>query len=29
MTDEMLELAEKNRAEAGTETVEFLKVEIE
>jgi len=29
MTDEMLELAEKNRAEAGTENVEFLKGEIE
>ena len=29
MTDEMLELAEKNRAEAGTKNVEFLKGEIE
>jgi SAM-dependent methyltransferase len=29
MTDEMLELAEKNRAEAGVENVEFLKGEIE
>ena len=29
MTDEMLELAEKNRAEAGTENVEFLRGEIE
>jgi arsenite methyltransferase len=29
MTDEMLTLAEKNRAEAGTENVEFLKGEIE
>jgi ubiquinone/menaquinone biosynthesis C-methylase UbiE len=29
MTDEMLELAEKNRAEAGAENVEFLKGEIE
>ena len=29
MTDEMLELAEKNRAEAGTENVEFLKGHIE
>src|SRR5918997_1864466 len=29
MTDEMLELAEKNRAEAGTENAEFLKGEIE
>ena len=29
MTDEMLELAEKNRVEAGTENVEFLKGEIE
>ena len=29
MTDEMLELAGKNRAEAGTENVEFLKGEIE
>jgi arsenite methyltransferase len=29
MTDEMLELAEKNRAEAGTESVEFLKGHIE
>ena len=25
MTDEMLELAEKNKAEAGAENVEFLK----
>jgi arsenite methyltransferase len=29
MTDEMLELAEKNRVEARTENVEFLKGEIE
>ena len=29
MTDEMLELAERNRAEAGTENVEFLKGHIE
>jgi len=29
MTDEMLELAEKNRAEAGAENVEFLKGHIE
>src|SRR3712207_8518305 len=29
MTDEMLELAEKNRAEAGVENVEFLKGQIE
>ena len=29
MTDEMLELAEKNKAEAGTENVEFLKGHIE
>jgi len=29
MTDEMLELAEKNRAEAGAENVEFLKGRIE
>jgi arsenite methyltransferase len=29
MTDEMLELAEKNRAEAGVENVEFLKGHIE
>jgi arsenite methyltransferase len=29
MTDEMLELAERNRAEAGAENVEFLKGEIE
>ena len=29
MTDEMLELAEKNRAEAGTENAEFLKGHIE
>src|ERR671913_2226046 len=29
MTDEMLELAEKNRVEAGAENVEFLKGEIE
>src|ERR687897_3896441 len=29
MTDEMLELAEKNKAEAGVENVEFLKGEIE
>ncbi|MHB0913186.1 MAG: arsenite methyltransferase [Armatimonadota bacterium] len=29
MTDEMLELARKNRAEAGIENVEFLKGEIE
>ncbi len=29
MTDEMLELAEKNRAEAGAENVEFLKGNIE
>jgi arsenite methyltransferase len=29
MTDEMLELAEKNRAEAGAENVEFLKGQIE
>jgi arsenite methyltransferase len=29
MTDEMLALAEKNRAEAGAENVEFLKGEIE
>jgi SAM-dependent methyltransferase len=29
MTDEMLELAEKNRAEAGAENVEFLRGEIE
>jgi arsenite methyltransferase len=29
MTDEMLELAEKNRVETGTENVEFLKGEIE
>ena len=29
MTDEMLELAEKNRAEAGAKNVEFLKGEIE
>src|ERR671917_371943 len=29
MTDEMLELAEKNRAEAGVENVEFLKGDIE
>ncbi len=29
MTNEMLELAEKNRAEAGTENVEFLKGHIE
>jgi len=29
MTDEMLDLAEKNKAEAGVENVEFLKGEIE
>ena len=29
MTDEMLELAEKNKAEAGAENVEFLKGHIE
>ena len=29
MTDEMLELARRNQAEAGVENVEFLKGEIE
>src|SRR5882724_7140679 len=29
MTDEMLELAEKNKAEAGAENVQFLKGDIE
>ena len=29
MTDEMLELAEKNRAEAGAENAQFLKGHIE